>query len=78
MINEASKAVTNQIFAYQPFKQLTLEALPIQLVLFEHWAPNYHASAIHASVILNEQWVPMACQQVVTRLVAQRKVVKAN
>ena len=78
MTNEASMAITDQVFAYQPFEQLTLEALPIQLVLFKHWTPNYHASTSHASVTLNEEREPMAYQQVVTRQVAQRKVVKAN
>ena len=66
------------MFAYLPFEQLTLEALPIQLVLFKHLTPKYRASASHMSVMLNKQRVPMACQQVVTCQVAQEKVVKAN
>ena len=49
-------AVTDQVFVYKPFKQLTLEALPIQLVLFEHSMPSYNASISHALVMLNEQW----------------------
>ena len=36
MTNEASMAITDQVFAYKPFEQLTVKALPIQLVLFKH------------------------------------------
>ena len=71
-------AITDQGFAYQPFEQLALEALPIQLVLLKHWTPNYHASTIHAFVIFNEEWEPIACKQVVIHQVTQQKVVKAN
>ena len=76
--SKASIVVTDQVYAYQHFEQLTLEALPIQLVLFKYSTPNYHVLASYASVMLNEQQVPIVCQQVVTRQVAQWKVVKAN
>ena len=62
MTNEVSTAVTDKMFVYQPLKQLTLEVLPIPLVLFKHWTLNYYASASNASMILNVQRVPMAYQ----------------
>ena len=66
------------MFVYQPIKQLTLEELPIQLVLFELLMHNYHALASHAPEALNAQWVPISFQQVVTHQVAHWKVVKAS
>ena len=64
----------------EPLKQLTFEAFPIQLMLFEHSVPNYHISTSggHVYVVLNAQRVPMVFQQVVTYQVAWRKVIKAN
>ena len=62
MTNQASTAVTDHMFAYKPFKQLTLEALPVQLVLFECWTLNYYASESYVAVMFNEQQVPITYQ----------------
>ena len=65
--NQAPKAATDQVLTYQYLKQLMPKALPIQLVLLEHLAPNYHASTSHATVALNAQRVPIAFEQQVVR-----------
>ena len=56
-------AATDQVFVYQPLKQLTPKALFIQLVLFEYLVPNYNTSTSHVLVALTAQRVPKAFQQ---------------